>query len=164
VRDALERATSYLTEHPEDARSTDSLAKAVLEDGLRVRVTGAGPESLVTDMVPSVGGGGSAPSPGWLLRAALASCVVTLIAMRSAQLGLDARGVEVTVDSESDDRGILGIDPSVPAGPLSVRIAVRAASPGAEGSELRAAVDWAIDHCPVVDAVRRAVPVSVELT
>ena len=32
-RTAIEQASSYLTEHPEAARSTDSAATAVLEDG-----------------------------------------------------------------------------------------------------------------------------------
>ena len=32
--------------------------------------------------------------------------------------------IEVTVDSESDDYGILGLDPAVPAGPLSMRVQV----------------------------------------
>ena len=38
--------------------------------------------------------------------------------------------VEVTVDSESDDRGILGLDPGIPAGALSgiVAVAIRARS------------------------------------
>ena len=71
-------------------------------------------------MVRSVGGTATAPSPGWLLRAAEASCVTTLIAMRAAVLGVTLETVEVTVDSELDDRGMLGMDD---AG--SVRSAVR---------------------------------------
>ncbi len=59
----------------------------------------------------------SAPSPGWLLRAAEASCVATLITMRAAMLGIDLDTLEVTVDSVSDDRGLLGVDDTVPAGP-----------------------------------------------
>jgi uncharacterized OsmC-like protein len=163
IREALEKATRYLTEHPDDARSTDSLATAVLESGLRVRISGPANESAVTDMVPSVGGKGSAPSPGWLFRAALASCVATLIAMRAAQLGRSVDGVKVLVDSESDDQGILGIDPSVPAGPLSVRIRVNLSANGTDAGDVSELVTWAVDHCPVVDAVRRPVRVDVHL-
>jgi uncharacterized OsmC-like protein len=114
-------------------------------------------------MVAAVGGADSAPSPGWILRAAEASCVATLIAMRAAQLGHRPSSLEVVVESESDDRGILGLDDSVPAGPLSTRIVVRLAASGLGNGEVRELVDWAVDHCPVVDAVRRAVPVSVEI-
>jgi hypothetical protein len=73
------------------------------------------------EIATAVAGGGSAPSPAWLFRAGYASCVPTLISLRAAVEGVELTGLEVTVDSESDDRGILGIDPSVPAGPLSVR-------------------------------------------
>jgi uncharacterized OsmC-like protein len=162
IREAIEKATEYLREHPADAVSTDTRATAVVQSGLRVSVTGPANESVVTDMVPSVGGEGSAPSPGWLVRAGVASCVATLLAMRAEQLGQALESVEVTVDSVSDDRGILGIDASIPSGPLSVRIVIRVAAPSIERAQLEALVAWAVDHCPVVDAVRRAVPVNIE--
>src|SRR5256885_5343431 len=121
IREAMSGAITYLTEHPAEARYTDSEASAVLTGGLAVTVTGPDGASIQTDMPKSVGGGGGAPSPGWLLRAAQASCLATLIAMRAAHQGLDVGRVEVVVDSESDDRGILGIDDSVTEGPLSSR-------------------------------------------
>ena len=162
IRAAIERATTYLTEHPEAARSTDSAATATLVDGLVVRVTGQDAE-IVTYMVPSVGGTASAPSPGWLLRAAEASCVATLIAMRAAMLGITLQALEVTVDSESDDRGMLGIDEGVPAGPLSGRVRVRLASEGVDEETLDQIARWGVKHCPVCDAVERAVPVTTEV-
>lgn len=55
-------------------------------------------------MATSVGGTGSAPSPGWLLRAAVASCVTTLIAMRAATLDVALDSLAVTVDSESTSK------------------------------------------------------------
>ena len=111
-------------------------------------------------MVASVGGTGTAPSPGWLLRAAEASCVATLIAMRSAMLGVALDSVEVTVDSESDDRGLLGMDDAVPAGPLSGRVAVRIAGDGVDTATLEEIARWGVKHCPVCDAVERAVPIE----
>jgi uncharacterized OsmC-like protein len=163
IREAIEGAIEYLTANPADAVSTDSLATARLGDGLRVVVIDPEGRSIASDMVPSVGGSGSAPSPGWYLRAATASCVTTLIAMRAAQVGVEIRSLEVDVDSVSNDLGILGIDPDVPAGPLSARVAVRLAL--AEGGDPRQAgdlVDWAVDHCPVTDTIRRAVPLTVD--
>jgi uncharacterized OsmC-like protein len=159
VRTALARAVEYLGEHPEEARYTDRAAKATLESGLVVRIEGEGGEAMVTDMPPSVGGDGSAPSPGWLFRASVAGCVATLIAMRAAHLGVQLSALDVTVDSESDDRGILGMDPSVPAAPLSMGISVHTEGP--DEAPIEEIVEWAVKHCPVSDAVRRAVPVSV---
>lgn len=163
MRTAIEGASAYLTEHPEEARYTDSLATARIESGLRVRVTGPDTEELVTDMPGAVGGGGSAPSPGWFLRAALAACVASLATMRAAQLGIDGFDCEVEVDSESDDRGILGLDVDVPAGPLSTRIALRLTAAGADPDRLHEVAEWAVAHCPVSDAVGRAVPLKVEV-
>src|SRR5438876_11029347 len=162
IRDALRDATAYLSQHPKEARYTDSKAIAVLEAGLGVTVTGPSGALVRTDMPESVGGGGSAPSPGWLLRAAQASCLATLIAMRAAQEGLKPGRIEVVVDSESDDRGILGIDDSVPAGPLSSRARVRIGGRGVAAGQLQALIRWADRHCPVQDAVRRPVPCTVE--
>ena len=161
IRSAIEGATEYLTEHPGEARYTDSAATATLVDGLRVNVKGPDGEELTTDMPTSVGGGGQTPGPGWLFRAALATCEATLIAMRAAALGVDLSALEVAVDSESDDRGILGIDDAIPAGPLSIRVRVRVE--GSDQGRLHEIVEWALRHCPVDDAARRAVPVTVEI-
>ena len=161
IRNALSEAVDYLREHRSEAKYTDSAATAVLGDGLRVTVTGPGGEKLTTDMPKSIGGRGESPSPGWFFRAAQASCLASLIGMEAARAGVVLRRVEVVVDSESDDYGILGIDESVPAGPLSSAARVRIEADGP--ADRRALVDAADRHCPVNDAVRRAVPWTIEL-
>lgn len=160
IREAIDRAHAYYREHPDDVRSTDSAATARVVDGLVVDVTGPDDLRVTTDMVASVGGTGTAPSPGWLLRAAEASCVATLIAMRAAMLGITLTTVEVTVDSESDDRGLLGIDDAVAAGPLRGRVAVRIGADGVDDATLDEVARWGVKHCPVVDALERAVPIE----
>lgn len=163
ISGALEKAIGYLKEHPEEARSTDSAAVARLDRGLVVTVTDPKGRTITTDMVGGVGGTDTAPSPGWLFRAALAACDTTLIAMRAAMLGVELTEVEVTIDSESDDQGILGIDASVPPGPLSIRTRVRAKAEGISAAELRELVEWAVAHCPVCDAAKRAVPTTLAI-
>jgi uncharacterized OsmC-like protein len=164
IRAALEGATAYLTEHPDEAAYTDSIATARVVDGLHVRVDGPNGEVLETDMPAAVGGAGSAPSPGWFLRASVAACVASLATMRAAQLGLTGFACEVEVDSESDDRGILGLDASVPGGPLSMRIGLRMAADAAGPEALEELAAWAVEHCPVSDAMGRAIPVHVEVS
>ncbi len=161
IRQALSGAMDYLAANPAEARYRDGAARAVLRGGLVVDVTGDAGEAVTTDMATSVGGTGTAASPGWLFRAATASCVATLVAMRAAMLDVSLGSVAVTVDSESDDRGILDIDPSTPAGPLSMRVAVSVRAPSADPGSLRAIVAWGADHCPVLDAVRRSVTTEV---
>ena len=163
IGDAIREATDHLTAHPEEARYTDSAAVATLGSGLKVTVIAPDGRSVTTDMSKGVGGTNTAPSPGWLFRAALASCDTTLIAMRAAILGVELTGCEVTIDSESNDLGILGIDATVPAGPLSVRTRVKVIAKDVEPSALRELVVWAVAHCPVCDATKRAVPMTLEI-
>ena len=160
---AIAEARSWVMANRAEAHYRDGAATAVIEDGLRTRVVAPDGQAVVTDMVTGIGGGGSAPSPGWLLRAANASCIATLIAMRAAERGVRLDGLEVVVDSESDDAGILGIDARVPAGPLSMRIVVRVAGASAPDDEVREVIAWGVEHCPVCDAVKRAVPVELEV-
>jgi uncharacterized OsmC-like protein len=163
IAEAVERATTYLTAHPEEARYRDSAARAHLSSGLVVDVTGPTGESLRTDMPTGIGGTATAPSPGWFLRAAEASCVAALVAIRAASLGIELESVDVEVDSESDDRGILGLEDDVPAGALAVKVVVSIEAPEANRGTVDAIASWALDHCPVMDTVRRAVPIELEV-
>ena len=163
IRDSIQAVIAYLGEHPDEVRYVDKPATAVIEEGLRSKATGPDNATLVSDMPAAIGGGGAAPSPGWLLRAALANCDATVIAMRASQEGVTLTALEVTVDGESDDRGLLGMDDSIPAGPLSVRTRVRIGADGVAPDRLREIVEWAEAHSPVADAVGRAVPKKVEI-
>ena len=149
IKEAMEQAVGYLSEHPEEARYTDSLARATLGDTLRVDVEGPGGERIATDMPKGVGGRGEQHSPGWLFRA--------------AALGIELTSVEVEVDSESDDRGILGMDEGIPAGPLSMRVRAEASATGVDDHTLRDIVERGASRCPVFDAIGRAVSVTLEI-
>ena len=163
ISDAVARAAAYLAEHPDEARYRDSAATARIESGLVASVIGPGGEQVQTDIPAGIGGTATTVSPGWLLRAAAASCVASLIVIRASALGLTLGPVEVTVDSESDDRGILGIDDSIDAGALSMRVVVAIGDPSPTGQDRQDLVSWALRHCPVTDTVARAVPISVEV-
>jgi uncharacterized OsmC-like protein len=163
IATAIAAARTWVSANRAEARYRDGAASAVIEDGLRVRVTTPDGASVVTDMSEGIGGRASAPSPGWLLRAANASCIATLIAMRAAESGVRLDGLEVVVDSESDDAGLLDVDTAVPAGPLSMRVSVTVAGASAPDAEVREIVTWGVDHCPVCDAIKRAVPVELQI-
>jgi uncharacterized OsmC-like protein len=161
IAEAVKGAQAYLRDHPDEARYPDSNATAVMNDGLLCTVTGPAGASMQTDMPASVGGSALAAPPGWYMRAAAASCVATLMAMRAATLGKTLSGLSVTVGSESDDRGILAVDETIPSGPFSMNIAITAG--GIAEAELREIVDWAAKHCPVTDAIARAIPLTMEV-
>lgn len=162
IRSAIEMASGKLAEHPEAALSTDAAATAILEEGLRCQVDGpAG--AVTTDMSKGVGGGATAPTPAWLMRAALASCDATLVAMEAARDGVELTELSVTVESDSDFRGVLGVDDSINAGPLEVRVRIQLAAANADEDQLRALVERAESRSPVRDALVREVAMNTEV-
>ncbi len=163
IKESIESAVTYLSEHPEEARYTDSYARARLREALRVEVEGPDGAGIVTDMPKGVGGRAEEPSPGWLFRASIASCVASTIGMEAARAGVALMSLQVDVDSESDDRGILGMDEAVPVGPLSTRVRIRAHADGTEEGRLRELLERGALRCPVCDATKRAVEVSLEI-
>ena len=162
IKSSIENVVEYLRKNPSAGRCKDSTAVAVLEEGLRCRAEGPNGAVVITDMPAAIGGGGSAPGPGWYLRAALATCDATMIAMRCAMEGIALRKLEVTVDSDSDDRGLVGADETTPGGPLIVRVHIRALS-DVSADQFRQIVDWVDRHSPVGDAIRRAIPMSISI-
>lgn len=158
IRDSLQGVIEYYTQSPDQALSSDKEAVAVIEEGLRARATGPDGQVLVCDMPKGLGGGATAPSPGWMMRAALANCEAVMIALRAAQLDVELASLEVRVSSVSDDRGMLGMDDSKPAGPLNMTISVRLGAAGVPAETLHDIVDWAAKHSPVGEPLTRLMP------
>ena len=163
VREAIDRVSAAISADPAKARAKNAPATARLADGLRCEITGPHNERLVTDMPPAMGGAASGPNPGWLLRGALASCTATVIAMRAAKLGIGLDSLEVTVESESDNRGMLGLDDSVSAGLGAVRMKVKIAAAEESPETLREIVAWADAHSPVACTMRRTTGCSLDI-
>lgn len=157
IQDSLERIRSFLNAHPDRARSADSPATAIILDGLHCRVDGPGEAFVETDMPDAVGGSGSAPTPGWMMRAALASCDATLIAMCAAERGIVLKTLEVMVESESDDRGLMGMGDSIPPGPLQIETCIRIIADETTDEDLYQLVEEALARSPVANALQRTV-------
>ena len=164
IRESIFNVRDALASKPDAGPAPDRPATAVMEDGLRCRAEGGDGWAIVTDMPAAVGGSGSAPTPGWLIRAALASCAATTIAMRAAELEIPLSRLEVTAESETDMRGLLGVGDGVEPGPATARLRVELEAEGADPQRLEELVEWADGHSPVGDCVRRAVPVELRIT
>ena len=161
IRKAIEALTSAFAADPTKARAKNAPATAKLGDGLQCEVTGPYGARIVTDMPPAMGGAASGPNPGWFLRAALASCTTTAIAMRAAKLGIKLEQLELTVESESDTRGLLGIG-EVSAALAAVRTKVRIRG-DAPPEVLRELARWGDAHSPVGCTLRRMADCSLEV-
>lgn len=159
----LQRARQAWARKPALARHQDLPARATLMEGLRTRVELPGGGELLTDLGPALGGEGAGLPPGWLMRAGLASCLASAIALRAAELGLRLNRLEVVAGSESDARGLLEHEPPVQSAPLQVSLTVRLEAGGTDAATLRALVDWADSHSPVSDALRRTIDLRLEV-
>jgi len=136
---AFENTENCLQSQSDPGPRADVAATATIEDGLKCRIESPDGTAIYTDMPTSVGGSATANSPGWHLRAALASCDATLLAMRAARLGLELDNIEVRVEASSDGRGMF-LD-----------------------EEIKALVHWVEQHSPVGADIKRAVDVHSEI-
>lgn len=159
-------ARQAIRRDPAAATQSDVGVTATMESGLRVGVTDDTGRILATDMPAVIGGNGSAATPGTLLRAAVASCEATILAMVAAEEGIPLTRVDVRVESRSDYRGLLGIDDDGQAvfpGPLELVITLRIAAPGVDPEQVRALVARCEARSPVTAALRLSVPVRTEI-
>lgn len=162
VRHAIEQTMAAIAADSTRAKARNVPATARITDGLKCEVAGPHGERLETDMPPAMGGAASGPNPSWLFRSALASCTATVIAMRAARLGIRLDALEVTVESESDVRGLLGMDEKVSAALSTIRTKVKIRGDASPDS-LRALVEWADAHSPVGRTVKGAPTCSLEV-
>jgi uncharacterized OsmC-like protein len=163
IRNAIDTLSSAIAADPAKARPKNAPATARLVAGLQCELNGPYDWRLSTDMPPAMGGAASGPNPGWLLRGALASCTATVIAMRAAKLGIALSNLEVSVDTDSDLRGILGMDPKVSARHAAMRMKVKISAPGQSPEALRELVEWAEAHSPVSCTVKQAPACSLDV-
>ena len=162
ARELLERAKRLFMEKPGAARKPNTTATAVWRDGLLCDITGAAGEKAVTDMPEPMGGAGTGSNPGWLLRAGMASCASTAIAMRAAMQGIALRALEVTVQSELDARGLVGI-PGVATALGDMRMSIKISADGVDETTLRELAAWGEAHSPVSCTLRVSPSVAVEI-
>lgn len=161
IREAIDTLSAALSAEPAKARAKNAPATARLNEGLQFEVTGPYNARIVTDMPPAMGGAATGPNPGWFLRAALASCTATSIAMRAARLGIKLDTLELTVESESDARGLLGIgDVSAALNPVRTKVKIRG---NAAPEVLRELATWGDAHSPVGCTLRQTTGCSLDV-
>jgi uncharacterized OsmC-like protein len=163
ISGAIDNVARVIAENPDKARVKNAPAVASLKEGLNFSVTGPSGERIETDMPKGVGGEAGAPNPGWMMRAALAACTGTVIAMRAAKLGIALTHLDVTVESQSDNRGMLGLDEAVSAKLSALRTRVSIGAEKASPAALEAIARWGDAHSPVACTLREALSADIEV-
>ena len=162
IREALERVQRVFAAKPGTALKPNAPASARLLEGLRCEISAPDGLKVFADMPPEFGGGGTAPGPGWYLRAGMASCSAIRIKMRAAELGIALTRLEVTVHSQLDYRGVFDMD-GVSPGLSNFRMEVRIAAADTDAAALRELVHWAEARSPVGCTVREAAHYALEV-
>jgi uncharacterized OsmC-like protein len=164
---ALQRVKSVLRRRPEAGIHDDAPATARWQHGTRVVSSHANGMQMLTDMPGELGGSGDQVTPGWLLRAGLASCTATRIAMEAAAEGIELTALEVKATSRSDARGLFGMSDTagekIFAGPSNVELHVRIAAKGVSTQRLLTLVEESERCSPVPRAVENPVPVALRI-
>jgi uncharacterized OsmC-like protein len=109
-----------------------------------------------------VGGAGTAACSGDLLLGALAACAQLTCQMVAASTGLDAQGLEVTVEGDLDLRGTLGLDREVTPGFTEIRMRVEVDAPGASQEEIESLQRKTERYCTVLQTLTRPPAIRTE--
>ncbi len=146
------------------ADSAQALASFTVEsrqaEGLRSEVA-LRDFRLTVDEPEALGGTDQGPNPVELVLAALATCQEITYRLYADHLGIPLDGVSVTLTGDLDLRGFFAVDEAVRPGFQAIRGEVKLESTA--GPEQLARLKEAVDrHCPVLDILGRATPVSLE--
>lgn len=160
IRKAIEAVEIHLQSRT--GPEPDTCATAVVEEGLRCRIQSPDGRSVSTDMPASLGGTATFNSPGWLMRAAIASCDATLLAMRAARKGIELDSIMVRVDAKSDGRGML-LDEGISPKSSEIRVLFDIRARNASREQIQELVNWVTAHAPVGNDISHAVEMSYEL-
>ncbi len=127
--------------------------------GTGARPTRMGATTFVTDSAPSLAGHALGPTAPEMLLGALASCLVHTYLIQAALLNIPLEHVEVDVEGRLDMAGVVGLPSDAPPCMEDIRYRARLASTAepADLERMHAAVE---ESCPVLNTLRRAVPVA----
>ncbi|MBS0379990.1 MAG: OsmC family protein [Proteobacteria bacterium] len=166
IAGALQRVRSVLQRRPDAADHVDDPVRACWKGGMHVVSHGERGFQVATDMPRELGGGGVEITPGSLLRAGLAACLATRIAMEAAERGVALARLEVIATSRSDVRGLLAMPAvdgaPVPPEPRDFELQVSIAAAGVDPSQLEEMVRACQRSSPVAAALRHPATLRIE--
>lgn len=167
VADAMQRVEVVLRRRPDMGIHDDTPAVARWRGSTRIVTSHANGIEIPTDMPGELGGTGDQVSPGWLMRAGLAACTATRIAMGAAAAGIELTMLELRASSRSDTRGLLGMtEPDgtpISAGPHDLQLHVTIAAHDVPAERLRALVEESHRCSPVPCAIQQETPVGLQI-
>ena len=153
LKDLYERKRRAMSRRPSFAR-TSGRAFVRLRDGLCCEVEEGAWRTRIDQSIEG-GGGGTAPHPAEMMRAALVACLAMGYRMWGARLDVEIGQVEVDVLCETDVRGQMGLA-DVPVGWQRIVIDVCIASRASE-ADVRRVVETADRLSPLLANLSSAI-------
>lgn len=162
LRRRIEEIQAKLKAQPEKAMVSITAASRVVDgEGWRSEIK-VRDHTLAGDLPANFAGTDRGPKPTEFVLVGLAFCHEVTYRVVAESLGIPLDSVSVTVTAVSDGRGFIGLDDRVRPGFLEVRGTVTLDTPASDADveRMRQMVE---KHCPVLDALRAPVPVTMEL-
>ena len=160
LKDAVEAMQKELRANPDNAVATfvaDSRQVQGLQSETKIRNF-----TLTVDEPESLGGTDTGPNPVELILGALASCQEITYRAFAEAMEIPLDNVSVRIEGDLDLRGFLAVNDNVRAGFQDIRgiVVLDSSASEEELAKLKQIVDA---HCPVLDILRKPVPVSLEV-
>lgn len=160
ARDAQLRAIDVFSKRPEAAQVLNR-GTAEVRDGLQCTYKQDG-HHLVIDMPTAIGGGDEGLAPGFYGRAAICGCLAIGIKMTAAREGIRLEAVNVGIEQDWDNRGVLAMDGASPV-PSDTRIEIHVTS-SEPNDVLEEMAERALSNDPWYLAFRDAQPVQADVS
>ncbi len=160
IRQSLERAVETVTLRPNRGQRTYANV-ATIAEGTHCRVVEQH-DDLVLDIPKSVGGGGEGPSPSMILRSAITSCVAIGVKQWAARHEVPVDRVDVTLETDVDARGQLGVRDDIAPGFLGMRLVISVLS-AADPNVVDDVVRKSLKYSPLIDVLARTQSVETRL-
>lgn len=146
---------------PDSARA-EFRAKSRTIHGFKTEAT-AREFNLTIDEPEQLGGTNAGPNPVEVLLGSLGTCQQIVIAAYAAALGIELEAIEIDVRGDLDLKGLFNVS-DVPAGFRSITFDANIQARNATPEQLEQLKALALDHCPVLDTLQRAIPVQNRYT
>ncbi len=160
LKDVVARRMEFFKKKPESAIYKPKVTSRHIKD-LYTEST-AREHVVKSDYGEAAGGDNQGPNPIELLLASLAACIEASFYEFAVHEGFTIKSLTVDVEGTLDLRGLFMIG-DVSPGFKDLRYTVNIESPDDE-TRVREFVEKVIDHCPVVDSLRKPTPLSGQIT
>ncbi len=159
--EATKRSRELFTTQPSAGLVTAQATARLTSEGAQTIVR-MGAHSLVADAPTAAGGDGAGPTPGDLIRGALAACLAMNYAMHAPQFDVKLYKVDVKVETEIDLGPSVGIPSEQQPGFSVVRYTATLTTDAPEES-VRELVAFAERFSPSRDDLGRGLPLEGQL-